>query len=219
MKDKVFRETSDGWFNFYINKSGEKKLELDIDDMLVDDLNKPLVRFWGVEQSHYGHIYRYIFTDKALREELKDCSVKDDILSRNYSTADILWPMGGSNSSATYFFPCNTGEDAKTFLTMEVEVDCDDPELVDLSEGIMTIELEEGIAKDFVEKYNIPLDVRYDNRYFEAKEMIDALKEAGYANLDYDNTFYGANKDMRFSELEEIYEREVASKGSDDMEI
>ena len=219
MKDTSFRQTNDGWFDFYINKAGQKKFELDLEDTLVDDFDKPLTRFWGVEQSHYGHIYRYIFTDKVLREELKDCSVKDDILNRNYSTADILWPMGGSNSSATYFFPCNTGEDAKTFLTMEVEVDYDDPELIDLSEGIMTIELEEGIAKDFVEKYNIPLDVRYDNRYFKAKEMIDALKEAGYEDFDYDNAFYGTNKGMTFSELLDLYEKEVTSKGSEEMEI
>lgn len=47
-----------------------------------------------------------------------------------------------------------------------------------------------------------------DSRYEEAKEMIDNLKEMGYPNFDYDNPFYGDNRDMRLSELRELYEKQ-----------
>ena len=66
-----------------------------------------------------------------------------------------------------------------------------------------------GMTDMFMKKFGLDYDelTQMDDTY-KHKETVEniakALKEVGYAYLDYDNIFYGENSDMRFSELWEI---------------
>lgn len=167
---------------------------------------------YGVEQSNHGHCYRWIFTKESILEQtdLTEDEINDE------SCIDACWPIGGSNSSATFIQRINTEEEVKNFLLASYDTDYDDPMLVDIAEGIVTINTDDdyhgSITSEFVKLFNIPKDeLTWENGYWDyAYEMIkeieknDTLKCSG---IDYDNPFYGESNDMRLSELEDIFEK------------
>ena len=162
---------------------------------------------YGVEQAHHGHLYRWIFTREGLEEW--------DVEPFPDETEDIGFPIGGSNSSATYMEKLNTEEEVKSFLLAEYETDYEDPMLVDIAEGIYTIDTDDeyygSITSEFVKLFDIPDDelTNENSLYAKALELIDAIREYdtdGCSGIDYENPFYGDSRDMRLSELEEILE-------------
>lgn len=165
---------------------------------------------YGVEQSCHGHCYRWIF-DKA------------GLLSNNIEISgeevceDILFPIGGSNSSATSIKKLNTEEEIKAFLLGDYETDYEDPMLVDIAEGIVTIDVNDNcygsITSEFVKQFNIPdEELTKENAYLQcATDMIKSIQErdaSKCSGIDYENPFYGESRDMRLSELKNIFENE-----------
>lgn len=160
---------------------------------------------YGLEQSNHGHLYRWIFTKESLLEQ--------GVEPHDGDWRDMLFPIGGSNSSATYITKLNTEEDVKSFLLAGYHTDYDDPMLVDIAEGIFTIDTDDdyygAVTSKYVEFFGISEDeLTKDNSLFaEAQRLIDAIKELDKdrcSGIDYDSPFYGESRDMRLSELEDI---------------
>jgi len=112
---------------------------------------------YGVEQSNHGHLYRWIFTKEGWEELSKD--------ERPFDEDGTLWidigcPIGGSNSSATFIKKLYTLDEVKAFLLGSWKTDLDDPMLVDIAEGIYTIDTDDeyygSITSRFVELFQIP---------------------------------------------------------------
>lgn len=164
--------------------------------------------YYGVEQYHYGHLYRWIFDGDTLKS-----NIGDDFESKN--GWDIGYPMGGSNSSATWIEKLSTDEEIREFLIRPSEPDLDDPELIDLGEYLLTIETDcDSCTQMFLDKFEYKqsdLD-QYDDEYGrceEVREKAKKLKERGITWFDCDDPFYGNDRSMRYSEFCELYEREV----------
>lgn len=166
---------------------------------------------YGVEQSCYGHNYRWIFDKQTLLN--RDIPLPD---SEDGICEDILFPIGGSNSSATWIVELNSDNAIKDFLLSEYYTEYEDPTLVDIAEGINTISCEDGsITEYYVKKFAIPeKELTRDNGYLaEVQGMIQSLKEKNVdCNLDYENPFYGNSRDMRLSELRELYNEYIKSE-------
>ena len=133
---------------------------------------------YGLEQSNHGHLYRWIFTKERLLEQ--------GIEPHDEDCVDILFPIGGSNSSATYFTKLNTEEDIRNFLLPGYYTDYDDPMLIDIAEGIFTIDTDYRIWVSKTAKENYTSEVfddffgRYEGkviklpeRFLPSKEMIE----------------------------------------------
>ncbi len=146
-----------------------------------------------VSQTCHGHEYVWIFDDKGL----KDCPKYEDIknLPVDDSTCeDILWPIGGSNSSSTCFIKLRDKEDAKNMLLAAPNgPDSDDPYLVDIAEYIRTIATDCGsCTQEFIDEFNIKDEVinQYDSRF---KELVDlGIKP---------EEFYEERRDEHYSEV------------------
>ena len=167
---------------------------------------KPMRLYYGVEQSHCGHEYRFVFE----KEEVE--RIVDHIALGEYT--DYFWPMGGSNSSATCITELNGREEIKAFLTAPNEgPDVEDPMLVDLAEYILTIDTEEGCAQKFLDKFGLTAKEleQYDSRYDECESMIAELKDLT-DEIDFENPFYGDSREMRYSELCDLYEGLIKRK-------
>lgn len=162
---------------------------------------------YGLEQSNHGHLYRWIFTKESLLEQ--------GVEPHDGDWRDMLFPIGGSNSSATYITKLNTEEDVRNFLLADYNTDYDDPMLVDIAEGIFTIDTDDdyhgSITSEFVKYFNIPEDelTRENSLMVKAQSLIITIKECdidGYSGIDHKNPFYGESRYMRLSELEDIYD-------------
>ena len=167
-------------------------------------------KIFGVSQYCHGHEYRWIFDEKTLKEELKT----DDVLS--CSGEDIGFPIGGSNSSATWITELEGLSGAKTFLTAAGDgPDSEDPMLVDIAEYLLTVDTGDGsCTKEYLDKLGLKAEdlTQYDDDYShqkKAESMIKDLKAAGYEDFDYDNPFYGENSDMTFYDLNDLHEEVV----------
>lgn len=155
---------------------------------------------YGVEQSCHGHNYRWIFDKQTLiNEGVPVPNIKCGICE------DIGFPIGGSNSSATWIVALNNDDEIKDFLLSDYYTEYEDPTLVDIAEGINTISCEDGsITEYYVKKYEIPEEqLTRDNGYLaEVTDIIRFLKEkSADCDLDYENPFYGNSKDVRLSTL------------------
>ncbi len=71
------------------------------------------MKYYGVTQYNHGHEYRWIFDGKTISKML---NVSEDKIVDDLNGEDIGFPIGGSNSSATWFCPIESDEDAKAFL-------------------------------------------------------------------------------------------------------
>jgi hypothetical protein len=163
---------------------------------------------YGLEQSNHGHLHRWIFTKESLLEQGIDPYDTDCI--------DIGFPIGGSNSSGTYIRKLNTEEEIKDFLLEEYETEYEDPMLVDIAEGIYTIDMDDeyhgSITTEYVKLFGIPEEeLTKENSLLKyAEELINTIKELDTdedSGIDYENPFYGKSRGMRLSELEDIFEK------------
>ena len=163
---------------------------------------------YGLEQSNHGHLYRWIFTKESL--------LKQGIDPHDGDWRDMLFPIGGSNSSATYITKLSTEEEIKNFLLADYNTDYDDPMLVDIAEGILTIDTDDAyygsITSEFVKHFGIPEDelTKANSLMVQAQSLIAAIKEHDInecSGIDYESPFYGESREMRLSELEEILDK------------
>lgn len=162
---------------------------------------------YGLEQSNHGHLYRWIFTEESL--------LKQGIEPHDQDMEDISFPISGSNSSATYMIKLNTEEDIKCFLLSDYSTDYEDPMLIDIAEGIYTIDTDDdcygAITSEYVKLFNISENdlTRENSLYDYVKELITEIEQCDTdksSGIDYNNPFYGDSSDMRLSELEEIHD-------------
>lgn len=178
-------------------------------------------RYYGVSQFHCGHEYRWIYSQAVVEAEVGEVVPGECV--------DILWPMGGSNSSATCIVEINNDKEALSFLKAEAGgPDLEDPTLVDIAEYLLTIETgDKSCTANFLDYYHINKSelTQYDDMYehrFKSESMIaemlqyeEKLSELkNYKTLDKENPFYGDSRDVRFSELCSMYD-EFSSKVKD----
>ena len=160
-------------------------------------------QLYYVSQSHYGHEYVWIYDDesllKAAGKEIYEC-IQDWLKGEDSTCIDILFPMGGSNSSATYIVKLNSEEEARDYL-LKTPACCEDyenPMLVDIAEYIRTINTDEGsITQEILDKYNLKAEdlEQFDYRY-------DELIELGIKPDD----FYEDRRDDRYWDVIEELE-------------
>ena len=83
--------------------------------------------------------------------------------------------------------------------------------LVDIAEYMLTISTDDGSCTQmFLDKFGFKACTLFDDKYGtmeEANQMIAALKEAGYEEFDYEDPFYGENRDMTIQELRNLYKK------------
>ena len=122
----------------------------DADYPLLLKLGRDLVEvdengLYAVSQSHCGHEYVWIFDEKGLSENCPNFDRFKETLAKGEEIwEDILWPMGGSNSSATCIEKLADLEAARIFLTRACDgPDFEDPTLIDIAEYIRTVDIEE----------------------------------------------------------------------------
>lgn len=176
------------------------------------------MKYYGVTQSHCGHEYRWIYDEETIKNHI------GEIYTNEYE--NIYFPMGGSNSSATYIIALKNDEEARVFLTSKREPDLQDPTLVDIAEYLMTVDTDCGsCTQEFLEKFGLnrkdleQFDDCYNHRS-ESERMIAEMLQyeenlpylASYQAIDRDNPFYGESRDIRYSELCAMYEEFLQKK-------
>ena len=147
-----------------------------------------------VSQSHCGHEYVWIFNEKGLEESGEYEHIMDWLGDDNNTVVDILWPMGGSNSSATYISKLSSEEDAKNCILAEADgPDSEDPMLVDIAEYLRTVETDCGsVTQRILDRYSLDAKelTQTDCRY-------DELIGLGIKPED----FYGERSEERYSDV------------------
>ena len=151
---------------------------------------------YGVSQYYHGSEKVWIFDEKGLLQrfspEMIDI-IKEEIKKSGTFCEDIHWPIGGSNSSATFIERLDSMEDARKFLVERCDgPDLEDPMLIDLAEYYRSVEVDEGsITQDILDYFNLKAEdlERTDDR-------IEELLSLGYTNAD----FYGDKRNVRYSE-------------------
>lgn len=163
---------------------------------------------YGVLQSHYGQDVRYLFTEEQIIAESQRTGINDLLERAKAGESVSYWPIGGSNSGDAVFTPLDSDEVILAYLKENLGVDLEDPMLVDLAEYCNYVDTDEGCAQEYLDKFGLSASELKvgDSKYDEAVRMIADLKTAGYEDFNYDNPFYGNNREMRFSELCAIHE-------------
>ena len=171
------------------------------------------VTYYGVSQFNHGAEHKWIFDSKTLSKYV----VLDDLIDGD--CIDCYFPIGGSNSSCTWFEKLSTDKEIKDFLLRKGDgPDSEDPELVDIAEYYCSVDVNDSWCSDksctgkFVEKLGITCEDTHDNRYEEVENMLKALECIGYKDFDFKDPFYGKNRDMRYSELRDLYQQQIAEK-------
>lgn len=166
-------------------------------------------KYYGVEQSHYGADYRWIFDEKTLSKEAYKGGPVPDKDELEY------FPIGGSNSSFSRIVKLNSDEEIKAFLTAPAPgPDYDDPELRDIGDYYLSVENDCGSCTDkFVKKFNLTYEELHqlddiDKHFANAEKMFKFLKKINYPGLDNADLFESKFSYMRYSELCDIYEQE-----------
>ena len=165
-------------------------------------------RIYGVSQSCYGHEYRWLYKESALREKRIPIPASGDIANVDF------WPMSGSNVSTTFITPLEDDEAIRAFLLGTAELDFSDPMLADIAECCASINVDDAewdaCTNEYVSKLGISLadmnELYRSNIYTDTTErMVQALIRAGCERIDKNNPYYGFSSDMRYSELEKLY--------------
>jgi len=113
--------------------------------------------FYGVIQAHCGHDYLTLYTEEQIKKEFKEYNINAELpKGEDTFCEDIYWPMGGSNSSATWICELDGEEAAKAFLTQKCwGPDYDDPPAIALAEYIWSIDTEDGCTKEILDKFGL----------------------------------------------------------------
>ena len=201
-----------------VEKQTKDAKELDKLDEKQEDEEQTLLDsidfsdIYGVEQSVHGHNYRFIYTGTDLRGFIN----LPVIIKGHDFYEDIRFPFGGSNCSSTRITALESLDDVKDFLLADYKTDLADPQLIDIAEGICTIQTGyNSITSQFIELLHIPQsELTKDNALLaESEKMIQELKSSDTDyDIDFDNPFYGTSRNMRFSDLTALYEAYIAYK-------
>lgn len=153
--------------------------------------------YYGCIQAYHGHDYVFLYTKEQAEEDFKKCDIDLNLLPKVGETAyvDVFWPMGGSNSSATYIEALESKESALGFLTQSAYgPDYDDPTAVDIAEYIWSIETKEGVAQEILDWYGKEAKdyVQFDER---------ARKICAILGIQFNNLYDDEYRDMRWSEI------------------
>ena len=156
-------------------------------------MSKP---YYGVSQYSHGAEHVWVFDKPSLiREMPKNLfeGVRKETDLGGIYCEDILWPIGGSNSSATFIEKLDGLEAAREFLVNRCDgPDLEDPMLVDLAEYYRAVEVDEGsITQKILDHYGLKAE-----DLTQTDDRIEKLLELGYTNAD----FYGDKRDLRYSE-------------------
>ena len=167
-------------------------------------------KIYGVSQSFHGHEYKYLFDAETLKKEL-------GYVPEDGACEDIRFPIGGSNSSATFFEELKNDDEIKGFLTTCGEPDYEDPQLVDIAEYLMTISTEEpSCTAKYLDKFGLKAQdlEQYDDCYKRGEKIEKMAKELKKydTEFDCDNPFYGDNRNMTYGEFCEFYESVTGKK-------
>lgn len=156
--------------------------------------------YYGVVQSNHGHDYVHIYTYSQIREEFDRYGLDKNLLplpGEEESTAclDVLWPIGGSNSSASFIAVLNGEKEAAEFITQEaLGPDYEDPELIDLAEYIWTLDTDEGCMQEFLDRYGIDPE-----QYSQHDPRVDDIcRDYGIQKADF---YSDEIRDIRYSEI------------------
>ena len=166
------------------------------------------MKYLGVSQSCHGHEYRYIFDEDTLSKNIYNGGAVPD-----EDCNDCLYPIGGSNSSATFIQYLPDDDSIKAFLTGTADgPDSEDPTLVDIGEYILSVANDSDDCTDvFMQRFNLSysaLEQFDDSNYHRAnvEKMARFLQSKNYTDFDWNNPFYGKNRGMRYSELCDLCE-------------
>ena len=163
--------------------------------------------YYGVSQRSHGHEYRWIFEADVIHDRLG---------MEPEASEDIFFPISGSNASSTCFTPLGDEVEAVRYLLSAGECEYEDPSLADIGEYLLTIGSDDNLddcTQYFLEKYGICDDAiinRNDDKDHHREkvlQMSSELKKAGYAGFDAENPFYGMDRDMKFSDLENLHKK------------
>jgi len=165
--------------------------------------------YYGVSQSDHGHEYRWVFEASVIQEKLG---------SSPGETEDIYFPISGSSASATYFTPLENDIEAVRFLLSAGIMYYEDPELIDIGEYMLTLgspDTVDDCTEQILDKYGIydeaiiNRDDDGDRHREKVLKMASELKKTGYSGFDSENPFYGMDRNMKFSELEDLHKKVV----------
>lgn len=167
--------------------------------------------YYGVCQSVHGHEYRWIFEKSVLDENMYSGASAPD-----HDVIDCGFPIAGGNSSAATIQRLNTDDDIKAFLTAPATgPDMDDPTLAAIGEYCVSVANNHDSCTDlFMKKFGLDyasLEKEDDmyGRETKIRDMFGQIQKTGYVGLDYKNPMYGANQNMRYSELVDLYQKVV----------
>ncbi len=167
--------------------------------------------YYGVIQANNVHDYVHIYTYEQIRGEFDLYKLDKNLLplpgeEDNKACLDILWPIGGSNSSASFITLLNGEKEAIDFITQAAwGLDYDDPLLVVIAEYGWSLDTNEGCMKDILERYGLNAG-DYEQRDERAEEI---CKEYG---LEYNDLYDDDIREIRYSEVEEKLPRVLAEK-------
>lgn len=154
--------------------------------------------YYGVSQCYHGHEYRWIYEDYVLSAaayRLGDVPDED--------TLDFHFPIGDPESSVTQIRKLKTEDEIKAFLTDRPN--SDDPTLADIGAYRPSDVKGCGSSTDeFMKKFGLNW-VELDQKE-QVTTMFRKLKQCGYQGLDYEDPFFGQNRNMTLSELCDIFQ-------------
>lgn len=166
-------------------------------------------KYYGVEQSHLGTDYRWIFDEETLSKEAYNGGPVPDKDELEYFPIDL------NHSSFSRIVKLNSDEEIKAFLKAPASgPDYDDPELRDIGNYCLFVNNDYGSCTDkFMKKFNLTYEGLtqlddIDKHFANSEKMAKFLKKIKYPEFDYDEPYSGKNCKMRYSELCDIYEHE-----------
>ena len=174
------------------------------------------MNYYAVTQMNHGAEHKWIFDEETIAREVEQYFNSDEPIPNEDEVP--FWPISGSDSGYAHIVKMNSDEEIREFLTAPGDgPDLDDPTLVSLAEYYCEADQDDNwcqtqshtdwFMKQFgLERSQVSSD---DTRYDEAKRMIAALQEAGYRDFDFEDPFYGENRDMRYSDLCALHEMYV----------
>ena len=163
-------------------------------------------KLFGVTQLDHGHEYRWLFTEEQLFEQTGEHF-------SGYDSIDFF-PIGGSNATVGFIQELNSDQEILEFLTAGGYPDSEDPMLVDCGEYYLTIEDDDiywgSCTGEYLKKLGLSAnELNQDDDAYGRKEIINDIanyfESIDYDSFDYSDPFYGDDRDMRFSELINLY--------------
>ena len=157
-------------------------------------------------QSCHGADHVFLFTEEEINEEFERYNINKSFIPQNDENAvnDILWPMGGSNSSATSIVKVEGGSPftanaiVSVFENSCIGPDLEDPTLIDMAEYNYTLNTTEGCMADFLKENHLDKEKIEKNAMANFENDTKMVMETlGISLKDF---YLDEYRDMRLSE-------------------